>query len=579
MILRVVAALVLVHTFTQLKLVANASNGQAITSYPGSGYEASQAREDGNKSEQSCSFCPAYLGEWFQLKCTRENVQLSIGYCITIQNERESRLFATKCPYYQLKGHNVSEPGYIKLPDNISELNDYMCGPMNRKGFLCEDCIDGFAVSFTSMGHKCSNCTDAWYGVPLYLLVELAPITVFYLIVLIFQVHITSAPMTCFIFCCQSIQVLLFIDRYTPVERIIPQLENNILFNINVFFYGIWNLDFLRYIAPAFCISGSFKLIHTTLLGYVSVFYPLCLIALTWICIKLHDDNFQPIAWLWRPFHSCFVKIRRGYSSRNDVIDVFTAFFLLSYTKLMFQIAFLLACSKIRNHTDYYLVMEYDTTINCSSSRYYQFAVPALFSLCIFNILPALLLVFYPIGVFRKCLFKCKLDSLSLAAFTEKFYCCYRDGLDGGRDMRSFAGFYFLLRYLPFLFYALGMQHTFFTLWSYLVLIYLSSSLLIALVRPYKATYMNVLDTLMLGFAAFTCAVLSQQYSVHQKILFFTILCIPTFAFGLNILLLSILLRLCKWLSSLIKAKILGRNYSFNKPDDQLQPLLADIHN
>ena len=38
--------------------------------------------------------------------------------------------------------------------------------------------------------------------------------------------------------------------------------------------------------------------------------------------------------------------------------------------------------------------------------------------------------------------------SLSLTAFTEKFYGCYRDGLDGGRDMRSFASFYFLLRYI-----------------------------------------------------------------------------------------------------------------------------------
>jgi hypothetical protein len=124
------------------------------------------------------------------------------------RDENEA-LFVTKCPYFQLKGHNVSDPGNFKLPDNVSELNDYMCGPMNRKGFLCEDCVDGFAVSFTSMGHKCSNCTDAWYGIPLYLLIELAPITVFYLIILIFQVHITSAPMTGLIFYCTIVQYVL----------------------------------------------------------------------------------------------------------------------------------------------------------------------------------------------------------------------------------------------------------------------------------------------------------------------------------------------------------------------------------
>ena len=450
---------------------------------------------------------------------------------------------------------------------------------MNRKGFLCEECIDGFAVSFTSMGHKCSNCTDAWYGIPLYLLIELAPITVFYLIILIFQVHITSAPMTCLILCCSSLQYLLVNDRYPPVERIIPQYENNILFKINVFFYSLWNLDFLRYVVPPFCISRSFKLLHVVFLGYVSVLYPLCLIALTWVCIKLHDENFKPIVWLWRPFHSGLVKVRRGYGSKNSTVDVFSAFFLLSYSKLMFQTAYFFACTEIRNITDdsYHLVMEYDPTVSCGSSRYYQMAIPALLCLCIFSFLPALLLVLYPIKVFRRCLSKCKLDRLSLVAFTEKFYGCYRDGLDGGRDLRSFAGFYFLLRYLPFFFYAFHLQHSFLTFWTYCVLIFLSSATLISLLKPYKYSYMNILDTLLLALLAYACAVLSQQVlSIGMEIHLSLLICIPSFAFGLT-LLLGALMKLYRWLSRVVKIRFLGsRNYSFSEPSDQLQPLLQN---
>lgn len=52
--------------------------------------------------------------------------------------------FATQCPYFDLMGHNMTELGYIKIPDNVSQLNDYLCGPM---GFLCEDSIHGFVVS------------------------------------------------------------------------------------------------------------------------------------------------------------------------------------------------------------------------------------------------------------------------------------------------------------------------------------------------------------------------------------------------------------------------------------------------
>ena len=59
-----------------------------------------------------------------------------------------------------------------------------MCGPMNRKSPLCSECIDGFGLSATSFLYTCSNCThfSLTYGIPLYVLIEVIPITVLYLI-------------------------------------------------------------------------------------------------------------------------------------------------------------------------------------------------------------------------------------------------------------------------------------------------------------------------------------------------------------------------------------------------------------
>ena len=91
------------------------------------------------------------------IKCTNKDTLLSVGHCMTYHEGQGT--FAIECPYFQLKGHNVAEHGYIKLPSNVSELNDYMCGSMNRKGWLCKDCIDGFGPSVTSVGYKCANCT------------------------------------------------------------------------------------------------------------------------------------------------------------------------------------------------------------------------------------------------------------------------------------------------------------------------------------------------------------------------------------------------------------------------------------
>ena len=74
--------------------------------------------------------------------------------------------------------------------------------------------------------------------------------------------------------------------------------------------------------------------------------------------------------------------------------------------------------------------------------------------------------------------------------------------------MRSFAGFYFLLRYLPFLYYGLQLQHTFLAPWTYCVFLFLSSAILIALIKPYKTMYMSVLDTLVLAYLVYICAIL-----------------------------------------------------------------------
>ena len=110
------------------------------------------------------------------------------------------------CPYLQSGSNNVTSYSDIQLPRNLSQLNDYMCSPLNRKGLVCSECADGFGPSVTSFGYKCV-CTDAWYGVPLFLFLEFVSITLLYLIILVFQISVTSAPMPCYIMYAQFIAI------------------------------------------------------------------------------------------------------------------------------------------------------------------------------------------------------------------------------------------------------------------------------------------------------------------------------------------------------------------------------------
>ena len=184
-----------------------------------------------------------------------------------------------------------------------------------KKNRLCSDCIDGFAPSFTSLVFECSDCTGHWYGMLLYLLVELGPITILYLITAVFQISMTSAPMTGYIMYSQTILYLIVYDRRPPIRYIVLEQNKHILIGLKVILalYGIWNLDPIRYLIPPFCISTKLKVSHIAFLGYISAFYPLCLIFLTWACVQLHDHNFKPIVLIWRPIHRLIFKLRKGY--------------------------------------------------------------------------------------------------------------------------------------------------------------------------------------------------------------------------------------------------------------------------
>ena len=184
-------------------------------------------------------FCQPYFSG--VVKCTDEAVKLKVEFCAT---ETNGDIYIAKCHYFQLKGHNVTELGYIQLPDNMSELNDCMCGSMNRKGFLCKDCIDGFGPSVTSLWCKCSNCTDAWYGIPLYLAVELIPITLFYMIILIFKIHLTSAPMVLFIIYHQLIMYeLIFPGRIGQRILLSQGIYSNAWSTPEMFILLLWHLE------------------------------------------------------------------------------------------------------------------------------------------------------------------------------------------------------------------------------------------------------------------------------------------------------------------------------------------------
>ena len=68
-------------------------------------------------------------------------------------------------------------------------------------------------------------------------------------------------------------------------------------------------------------------------MDYIIAVYPLVLIIITYILVKLHYYNCGLVVKLWKPFLYLFVRCRRQWDVQNSLVDAFATFLLLSYVK------------------------------------------------------------------------------------------------------------------------------------------------------------------------------------------------------------------------------------------------------
>ena len=117
----------------------------------------------------------------YELLCSRnKRVEIKDGVCATSAGEGD-QYYISICPFR----HTVNNTNriYSEMPVDPDLLDDVMCGPYNRKGLLCGRCIDGYGPTAHILDLRCANCSKLpeYYAIPLYLVLELLPITLFFL--------------------------------------------------------------------------------------------------------------------------------------------------------------------------------------------------------------------------------------------------------------------------------------------------------------------------------------------------------------------------------------------------------------
>ena len=227
-----------------------------------------------------------------------------------------------------------------------------------------------------------------------------------YFLVVIFHIRATSSPLSGLVFMSQIIvyTIRLNVPLHMYIENKVTGFPY-VALQLLLVLCGIWSLDFFRSVIPPFCVSSNIKTIHALALEYLVAFYPIFLILITYICIKLHDNNFRPVIWLWKPFRRHFAHLRRSWDATASIINAFSTFLLLAFSKILFVTFTLFYTFPIRhNYIDIpnKCVLYYDSTVECHTQEYTMFLTIAVCVLAIFIICPTILLILYPTRLFRK---------------------------------------------------------------------------------------------------------------------------------------------------------------------------------
>ena len=454
---------------------------------------------------------------------------VAVGYCISCNQTRGS-IFTGLCPYrfMDLEFNNILIDGKLNfIITNItscSMLNDAMCGQLNRDGLLCSKCKAGYGPALYSRIWKCEKCNDRRYLMwTLYLFLELTPLTVFFIIVIIFNIRATSPPFTAYILYCQFFTNLFNFSYFFHIY--ILKLVHPAIYKSVFTIIDVWSLDFFRHIIPPFCVDERLTNIHVLLIELLPPLYLLLLILLTYMCIELHARNFYVVVKLWKPFNRCVAKVRRSYDPKASIFNAFSAFILLSCSNTLF----------ICHNLTYSITIE-QSFFNSSEPlsiehqlSYYEpdkpikeqmiYFVPLFVLTLLLVVIPIFVLLLYPVKLFRKfLLFICCKDLRCVQSFVDTFQGHYKDGTNGTRDYRALASLSLIFR-LYLMSYYRGNSNTNGhedQLTSDCISLIILSICYFTL-RPLKKDYMSILEGLLYITAAITALLISKiSFAIHH---------------------------------------------------------------
>ena len=408
-----------------------------------------------------------------------------IGYAAN-ETENENSLVTGYCP----KGFCSSTKNNL-LPGKADreELDHLICSE-SRTGILCGQCKKNFSVHFHSLDFNCKSDDSCNLGWLFYLLSEIVPVTVIFLLVIFFNIPFTSGLVNGFIFYFQVINVV----RFQSIDLIPFSEPFKELHKIISLLYLSFSLDMFVHDKLSYCLWKSAKAIDIIIFKYLTLFYAVFLVLLI-TRIMSYCSRFKRCTCTYKHY------LKKQMKFKGGVIHGLSAFLILCYAQCARSTFMLLTKVQIhgKGSTNNQTVVYYNGEIEWMGSRHLPYAISAILIGVFMLILPPIFLLLYPLH--NKLLSFLKIDDNwvvkilvspldKMKPFFDSFQSCFRD------EFRFFSGLYFVYRFFILLTVVISYQQDSF---FYIEIQLIGMLILHAMCQPYKERLHNVIDTLLFG--------------------------------------------------------------------------------
>ena len=411
-------------------------------------------------------------------KCERGRAYVRLSYWV---GECENGTLCTgHCPF-GFCAYNGSEQ--YRLPGTVHELDEYICGN-SRTGVLCGKCRAGYSASYHSYSYACISNRGCSYGWVLYLVSEMLPLIVFFIIVIVFNVSFTSGAINSFVLFAQLQDGLAMLGD----GRVYNFSVQHYFILVSEFVYRFFNFDFFSVEELSFCLWRGTTVLDVMAFKYVTILFGLILM---FVCVYVMN-SFR--------IKRCLPCLRPT-TLRSSLIHGLSAFFVMCYSqcaRVSFQI--LTPTYLYKEGEKYAKRVVYESgQLSMFEPVHLKYAIPAVIFSSTLLLLPPLVLIVYPL--LGKALDLCKLGETKFANFISRIVPMQLlDSFQGSfkDEMRFFAGFFFLYRIIALASFTFSSS----TLEFYCILevCLIFTLALHAIVQPHKKKMHNVVDVLL--FAA-----------------------------------------------------------------------------